>query len=299
VPLSSSDLFDGVIVATVVPFDTDGRLLLDRYAEHVAWLRDNGCRGVAANGSLGEYASLTAPERRGVLKIAAEHAADDFIVVAGVAAPSGDESARLSQDAADLGVHAVMALPPTIHRATDDEVVAHYERIASVGLPICVYNNPIDTKIDIRPELLGRLATIPNVAAVKEFSGDVRRFHEIADEAPDLIRMAGADDLLLEAVVCGATGWLAGFPNAFPAESVRLFDMCRAGRTDDALSLYRALLPAFRWDSRTEFVQAIKLGMDMVGRLGGPSRLPRLPLPPDVHARVRADMERALDALRT
>jgi 4-hydroxy-tetrahydrodipicolinate synthase len=296
--LSPTDLFSGVIVATVVPFDADGRLLLDRYAEHVAWLRDNGCRGVAANGSLGEYASLTPAERRDVLKVAAEQAADDFVVVAGVAAPGGDESCRLAQEAADLGAHAVMALPPTIHRASNDEVVAHFERIATVGLPICVYNNPLDTKVDLLPALIARLAQLPQVAAVKEFSGDVRRFHEIAEVAPDLVLLAGADDLLLEAVMCGATGWLAGFPNAFPAESVRLFDLCRTGKLEEALELYRALLPAFRWDSRTEFVQAIKLGMDMVGRFGGPSRLPRLPLPTEVDARVRADMDRALEALQ-
>jgi 4-hydroxy-tetrahydrodipicolinate synthase len=296
--LSSQELFSGVIVATVVPFDADGNLLLDRYAEHLSWLRDNGCRGVATNGSLGEYASLTLAERRDVLKVATEQAAEDFVVVAGVAAPGGDESFRLAAEAAALGAHAVMALPPTIHRATPDEVAAHYQRIAAAGLPICVYNNPIDTKVDVTPSLVGRLSEIPEVQAVKEFSGDVRRFHEIAEAAPDLVLMAGADDLLLEAVMCGATGWLAGFPNAFPAESVRLFDLCRTGKVEDAMALYRALLPAFRWDSRTEFVQAIKLGMDMVGRLGGPSRLPRLPLPADVELRVRADMDRALEALQ-
>src|SRR3954449_3432938 len=185
--LSPSDLFSGVIVATVVPFDTDGRLLLDEYADHVAWLRESGCRGVAANGSLGEYASLTPAERRDVLKVAAEQAADDFVVVAGVAAPGGGESCRLAQEAADLGAHAVMALPPTIHRATEQEVIAHFERIATVGLPICVYNNPLDTKVDLLPGLIGRLAQLPQVVAVKEFSGDVRRFHEIAEVAPDLV----------------------------------------------------------------------------------------------------------------
>lgn len=295
---SRTQLFSGVIVATVVPFDADGQLRLDKYADHVAWLRENGCRGVATNGSLGEYASLTAQERSDVIKVAAEQASSDFIVVAGVASPSGDESRRLTEDAAGLGAHAVMALPPTIHRATDDEVVAHFAAIATVGLPICVYNNPIDTKVDLVPALIGRLAEIPEVQAVKEFSGDVRRFHEIAEVAPELVLMAGADDLLLEAVVSGAQGWLAGFPNAFPSESVRLFNLCRNGKLDEALALYRALLPAFRWDSRTEFVQAIKLGMDMVGRYGGPSRLPRLALPAETENRVRADMERALEALQ-
>lgn len=296
---SRTDLFSGVIVATVVPFDDGGNLLLDKYSEHVAWLKANGCRGVATNGSLGEYSSLTADERRDVVRVAVEHKADDFVIVSGIASPSGHESRGHAEDAVKLGADAVMALPPTLYRALDDEVVVHYAEIAKAGLPICVYNNPIDTKVDIVPALIGRLAReIPEVQAVKEFSGDVRRFHEIADEAPDLVLMAGADDLLLEAVVCGAQGWLAGFPNAFPAESVRLFNLVRDGKVDEALGLYRALLPAFRWDSRTEFVQAIKLGMDMVDRYGGPSRLPRLAMPAHVEKQVRADMDRALEALR-
>lgn len=296
---SRTDLFRGVIVATVVPFDSDGQLQLDKYADHVGWLKENGCRGVATNGSLGEYSSLSAAERRDVVKVAVEHKADDFIIVSGIASPSGHESRQNAEEAVSLGAHAVMALPPTLYRANDDEVVAHYTEIAKAGLPICVYNNPIDTKVDLVPSLIGRLAAeIPEVQAVKEFSGDVRRFHEIADVAPELVLMAGADDLLLEAVVSGAQGWLAGFPNAFPAESVQLFNLVRDGKVDEALGLYRALLPAFRWDSRTEFVQAIKLGVDMVGRYGGPSRLPRLALPKETETQVRADMERALEALK-
>ena len=118
---------------------------------------------------------------------------------------------------------------------------------------------------------------IENIVAVKEFSGDVRRAFEIS-ELCDIQVIAGADDLLFELLVDGATGWFAGFPNTFPAESVEIYDLVQAGRIDEARTLYKYLVAAFRWDSRTEFVQAIKLGMDMVGRYGGPCRPPRGPL---------------------
>ena len=126
--------------------------------------------------------------------------------------------------------------------------------------------------------LLAEISQIEHIVGVKEFSGDVRRILEIRERAPSLAVSAGADDLLLEAVLMGATGWFAGFPNVFPAESVRLFELARSGELAEARRLYEHLVPAFRWDSRTEFVQAIKYGMDLVDRYGGPCRPPRGPL---------------------
>lgn len=109
--------------------------------------------------------------------------------------------------------------------------------------------------------------------------------------------VAGADDLVLEALLMGATGWFAGFPNVFPAESVRLYDLALEGRVAEARELYEPLVAAFRWDSRTEFVQAIKRGMDLVGRYGGPCRPPRGPLLPDQRRQLDADMRGAVQAL--
>ena len=193
-------------------------------------------------------------------------------------------------------------LPPNTYRADRASVRNHYVEAAKVGLPIVAYNNPIDTKVDLTPDLLAELHGEGLIKAVKEFSGDVRRAYEIRELVPDLDLLIGADDVLVELALAGAVGWIAGYPNALPAATARLYRLATSGDVADlaeAMPIYRDLHPLLRWDSRTEFVQAIKLGMDMVGRLGGPSRLPRLPLPPDVHARVRADMERALDALRT
>jgi 4-hydroxy-tetrahydrodipicolinate synthase len=125
----------------------------------------------------------------------------------------------------------------------------------------------------------------------------VRRILEIRELAPSLTVVAGADDLTLEALLMGATGWFAGFPNVFPAESVRLYDLALAGDLPAARALYEPLVAAFRWDSRVEFVQAIKYGMDYVGRYGGPCRPPRGPLVPEQLAQLEQDMKKAVESL--
>ncbi|CAM02526.1 4-hydroxy-tetrahydrodipicolinate synthase [Saccharopolyspora erythraea NRRL 2338] len=293
----------GVVVATALPYAADPaapaglRVDLDRYAEHCRWLVDNGCRGVGPNGSLGEYSSLTDDERRAVARTAVDAIGSDGVVVVGVHGVGSHQARQWAERAAEDGADGVLCLPPTMYRANTTEVIGHFEQVAAVGLPVMVYNNPIDTKVDLTPEVVAEIARIDNVVAVKEFSGDVRRVLRIRELAPELEVVAGADDVVLESLLMGATGWFAGFPNVFPAESVRLFELARAGELEEARALYEPLVAAFRWDSRTEFVQAIKRGMEMVGRFGGPCRPPRGPLPPEELAALEADMRRAVDHL--
>ncbi|MER7864164.1 dihydrodipicolinate synthase family protein [Amycolatopsis japonica] len=300
--MSTPDL-GGVVVATALPYRDDASapaglaVDYDAYAAHCRWLVDNGCRGVGPNGSLGEYSSLTDEERRRVAHTAIETVGDDGIVVVGVHGPGSHQAKYWAEVAAEDGADGLLCLPPTMYRANRGEVLAHFEAVASVGLPVMVYNNPIDTKVDLTPALLAEIAQIDNVVAVKEFSGDVRRVLEIREQAPGLDVISGADDVVLESLLMGATGWFAGFPNVFPAESVRLFDLARSGKLDEARALYEPLVAAFRWDSRTEFVQAIKLGMDLVGRYGGPCRPPRGALTEEHREQVTADMRRALASL--
>jgi 4-hydroxy-tetrahydrodipicolinate synthase len=263
----------------------------------VAWLAASGCDGVTPNGSLGEYQLLSDGQRRDVVRAALAAAPAGFSVIPGVAAYGGEQSLRLAEAAAQDGAHAVMLLPPNAYRATERDVLEHYRLVARAGLPVVAYNNPIDTKVDLTPSLLARLHGEGLISAVKEFSGDVRRVSEIAETAPDLDIYAGADDVVLESLLMGAVGWFAGFPNVFPAASVRLYELAAAGDLTRARALYAPLVPAFRWDSRTEFVQAIKLGMDLVGRYGGPCRPPRGPLVPVQDKQVRAEMARAVSFL--
>nr|WP_083646516.1 dihydrodipicolinate synthase family protein [Kitasatospora sp. CB01950] len=284
----------GIMVATTLPFRADGGVDYDAYAEHVSWLIDNGCDGVVPNGSLGEYQTLTAEERAKVVTTAVEAAGDGSRVMPGVAAYGSAESRRWAEQAGEAGAGSVLLLPPNAYRADHDAVRAHYAEVAAAGVPIVAYNNPIDTKVDLVPALLADLHAAGHIVAVKEFTGDVRRAYEIAELAPELDLLIGADDVLLELAVAGAVGWIAGYPNALPATCSELYHAAVAGDLATALPLYKSLHSLLRWDSKTEFVQAIKLSMDLAGRNGGPTRAPRLPLRPEIEGAVRAATEKAL-----
>jgi 4-hydroxy-tetrahydrodipicolinate synthase len=282
----------GVMVATALPF-RDGEIDLKAYWEHVKWLLDNGCDGVVPNGSLGEYQVLTAAEREVVMRVATQVAPGR--VIPGVAAYGSAEARFWTEVAARFGCPAVMLLPPNAYRADDAAVLAHYREVAQVGLPIVAYNNPHDTRVDLTPEMLQRLYEEGLIVAVKEFSGDVRRAYRIRELAPGLDLLAGADDVLLELMLAGAVGWIAGYPNALPRTCAELYQAAVKQDLSVALPLYRLLHPLLRWDSDTRFVQAIKLSMDLAGRYGGPCRPPRLPLPESAAAAVTEATKRALE----
>ncbi|MFJ2032530.1 dihydrodipicolinate synthase family protein [Streptosporangium sp. NPDC087985] len=283
----------GVMVATALPLGEDLSVDFDGYAEHCRWLVANGCDGVVPNGSLGEYQTLTAEERAKVVETAVEAVGGDR-VMPGIAAYGAAEARRWAEQARDAGCRAVMLLPPNAYRADERIVVEHYREVAKAGVPVVAYNNPLDTKVDLTPALLARLHAEGLIVAVKEFTGDVRRAYELAELAPGLDLLAGSDDVLLELVLAGAVGWVAGYPNALPQSSVALYRAAVARDLETALPLYRALHPLLRWDSKTVFVQAIKLSMDLAGRRGGPCRAPRLPLVPEEEALVRAATDKIL-----
>ncbi|MER7671506.1 dihydrodipicolinate synthase family protein [Kitasatospora sp. NPDC096128] len=284
----------GIMVATAIPLRPDLSVDYDAYAEHVRWLIESGCDGVVPNGSLGEYQTLTAEERARIVEVAVEAAGDGSRVMPGVAAYGSAESRRWAEQAAEAGAGSVLLLPPNAYRADQASVRAHYAEVARAGLPVVAYNNPIDTKVDLVPALLAQLHGEGSIVAVKEFSGDVRRAYELAELAPGLDLLIGADDVLLELALAGAVGWIAGYPNALPEASVALYRAAVGHDLETALPLYKSLHSLLRWDSKTEFVQAIKLSMDIAGRPGGPVRPPRGPLEPEIEAAVRAATEKAL-----
>ena len=285
----------GIITASATPFNAELEVDFQRFAEHVEWLAANGTQGVVANGSLGEYQVLSDAERTKILETAISAAPNGFHVVAGVGAYGAAESRKWAEHAAEAGAHAVMLLPPNAYRANDDEVVAHYNEVGKVGIPIIAYNNPFDTKVDLVPDLVARISDeVPNVVAIKEFTGDVKRVWQIHHRAPRIEVLVGADDVLLELATAGVVGWIAGFPNALPAESAELYNLVTSGKFQEAAPMYAAVHELYNWDSRKEFIQAIKLSMDILGRYGGPTRLPRLPLPAIDEAKLRADTARAV-----
>ena len=287
--------WNGVLTATATPYKSDLSIDYDKYAEHVSWLAENGTHGVIPNGSLGEYQVLTHEERAKIVEVAVAASPAGFNVVPGVAAYGAAESCKWAEQAMNAGAKTVMLLPPNAYRASDDEVVAHYKEVGRVGIPIIAYNNPFDTKVDLTPTLVARIADeVPNVVAIKEFSGDVRRIWQIKRHAPRIDVIVGADDVFLELSLAGISGWIAGFPNALPKESMELYNLATSGKFAEAAPMYAALHDVFHWDSKKEFIQAIKLGMDHVGRYGGPTRLPRLPLPKHEQEQIHREMDVAL-----
>lgn len=287
----------GVHVATALPFKDDLSVDFDAYAEHVRFLANAGCDGVAPNGSLGEYQTLSEEERSRVISTAVEASPEGFTVMAGVGAYGGLQSVKWAEQAAEAGAASLMLLPPNSYRAGDDEVVDHYRRVAAVGLPVVAYNNPIDTKVDLTPQLIARLHGEGLIVGVKEFTGDVRRAYEIKELAPEVDLLIGTDDTVVEMGLAGAVGWVAGYPNAIPESTLELYRLSTSGDVADlarAREIYTDLHSLLRWDSKTEFVQSIKLSMDIVGLRGGVCRPPRGPLSEAAREAVRRDTEAAL-----
>lgn len=278
--------FEGVYVALVTPFTESYEVDYTRLHELCDWMITQGVHGLVPCGSLGEYASLTVEERAKVVETVVAAAKDRVPVVVGSGAPSTQQAVGWVRQAKEAGAAGIMALPPINYRPLENEVIAHYEALASVGLPIIAYNNPHDYKVDLTPDLLAKLSKIDNIVGVKEFSGDVRRVHEILAKT-DLEVMIGVDDLAMEGPLLGATGWIAGVPNALPKEGVELFRLSREGKLNEAMELYRRLLPLFHYDASPQLVQSIKYMMELAGFPVGPTRPPRLPLSSEYYAGIK------------
>ncbi|HEX5193668.1 MAG TPA: dihydrodipicolinate synthase family protein [Solirubrobacteraceae bacterium] len=286
----------GVLVANPLTLDDNLEVDFDRYAAHIAWLAESGCDGITPNGSLGEYQTLTADERARLVTTAMQAAPDGFSVIPAVGAYGSRESVRWADQAAEAGAAAVMALPPNSYRAGERSVLEHYRALAAVGLPVVAYNNPFDTKVDLGPELLAKLHGEGLIVAIKEFAGDPRRAYAVRELAPELDVLIGSDDTVLEIALAGGKGWISGYTSVFPRSCVSLYRASVRADVDTAIPVYRALHALLRWDSKTEFVQAIKLSMDIVGRNGGRCRPPRVALAPEQEAEVRRLTEQAVAA---
>ena len=285
--------FPGVYVAVITPFTESDEVDYPRLREHVEWLLSSGIHGLIPTGSCGEYASLSDQERAKVVETIAEATAGRAPVIVGTAAPSTKRAVYWANHAKEVGAAGLMTLPPINYRPTKREVFAYYEALARVNLPIIVYNNPFDTSTDLTPDFLAELSQIEQIIGVKEFSGDVRRIPEI-QEKTTLEIFAGADDLALEGLLAGATGWIAGLTNATPQESVALYNLVVAGKFAEATRLYRRLLPLFRYDSQPILVQTIKYCLELAGRPAGKTRPPRL----DLEEGVRQHIEIAYRAIQ-
>jgi dihydrodipicolinate synthase/N-acetylneuraminate lyase len=272
--------WQGVLPAITTPFRADLSIDFDFLKQHVGWLIENGCRGAVALGSLGESATLAFDEKVEILK-ACRQAAGGGLVVAGIAGLATSECVALAKQAESAGCDGLMALPPYVYRGDWRETEAHYSAVlGATSLSCMLYNNPIAYGTDVIPEQMGILASRhSNLHSVKESSGDVRRVTAIHETLGDRLAVfIGVDDLIVEGVAAGAVGWIAGLVNALPRESVRLFELARAGKRDEARKLYEWFLPLLRLDVVPKFVQLIKLVQEEVGMGNSRVRPPRLQL---------------------
>jgi 1-pyrroline-4-hydroxy-2-carboxylate deaminase len=177
----------------------------------------------------------------------------------------------------------------------DRSIVEHFRAVAAVGLPVVAYNNPFDARVDLTPERLARLFD-GLIVAVKEFAGDPRHAYALAELAPEPDLLIGSDDNLLELAILGAKGWVSGHTNLFPRSCVELYRAATELDLKKAIPSYRQLHPLLRWDSKPEFIQALKFSMDPVGMYGGPCRPPRAPLPDEHQSVLRELTEKAVAA---
>jgi 4-hydroxy-tetrahydrodipicolinate synthase len=288
---------DGVIPAITTPFHADDSIDHPFLGRHVQLMMQSGCSGIVALGSLGEVATLGVNEKRAVLDTVVE-AAGRGCVVAGIAALSTADAVALAKMAQAAGCAGLMVLPPYVYSTDAREMEAHMSAvIEATELPCILYNNPIAYKTDFKPERVAELcAQHPNLVAIKESSADIRRVTELRRLLGDRLKLImGVDDLIVEGIAAGATGWIAGLVNAFPQESVRLFDFARAGRWAEGRRLYEWFLPLLRLDTVPKFVQLIKLTQEMVGLGSARVRAPRLALEGAELAEARAVIQRAID----
>ena len=289
----------GVYSAITTPFAADLSVDHAALAAHVTWQVESGCAGVVALGSLGESATLTFAEKVQILETCRRALGAEVPVVAGIAGLSTAECVALAREAERVGCDGVMALPAYVHVGDWRETKAHYAAvIGATSLSCMLYNNPIAYRTDVSAEQLVELAAEhPNLHAVKESSGDVRRVTAVREALADRLTVfAGLDDMIVEAVAMGASGWIAGLVNALPAESVQLFELAAAGQYDDAIALYHWFLPLLRLDTMPKFVQLIKLVQAEVGRGTTVVRPPRLALEGDELRAVLAVIRRQLAA---
>jgi 4-hydroxy-tetrahydrodipicolinate synthase len=272
--------WSGVFPAATTQFDTAGNVdIAATQAVQAALVRD-GVHGLVLLGTVGENNSLTVEEKRAVLKAAVAAVGGKVPLLTGVSENTTAAAATFARDAERIGINGLMVLPAMVYVPTAAELEQHFKSVAQASaLPIMLYNNPPAYRVSIEIELLERLAEVPTIVAIKESAPDPRRFTDVINRfAERFVLFAGLDDIALEGLILGAKGWVSGLTNAFPAESLALYEAVRSGDLTRARAIYRWFMPLLHLDAEHDLVQSIKLAEHMMGRGSERVRPPRLPL---------------------
>lgn len=287
----------GVFPAATTQIAADGSIDIAATRHLLESMIDAGIHGVIMLGSVGENTVFEPEEKLAVVRMAKETVRGRIPLLSGVAENSTRAACRFAAACEEAGLDGLMVLPAMVYKADSREAVAHFRAVArATKLPIMVYNNPPAYYVDLKPEDFAALAGERNLVCIKESGGNSRRFTDLFNMLGDrYIVFCGLDDLVFEAAALGAVGWVSGFTDAFPRESVRLWELLAAGRYAEALPIYRWFTPVLHLDDHPKLVQYIKLAQSMTGVGSETVRLPRLPLIGAERERIAALIRKAID----
>ena len=270
----------GVMPAVTTKFTADDSLDLDMFKVNLLAQLDAGVHGIVLGGTLGEASTLTDSEKRTLTTQTVAFVNNKVPVLINIAEQSTKGAILAAQKAKEDGASGLMMLPPMRYNASDRETIEYFKAVAnSTSLPIMVYNNPVDYKIEVTLDMFEELLKCPNIEAVKESTRDISNITRIKNRFGDRLHiMTGVDTLALESLLMGANGWIAGLVCAFPKETVAIYELQKAGRIQEAIAIYRWFLPLLELDINAKLVQNIKLA-EVYTKIGTEHvRKPRLPL---------------------
>ncbi|MUH34557.1 dihydrodipicolinate synthase family protein [Zobellia amurskyensis] len=278
----------GVMPAVTTKFNSDDTLDLKMFRTNIEAQVKAGVHGIVLGGSLGEASTLTAEEKKILIKETINIVDGKIPVIMTIAEQATTVALQAVKDAEESGADGLMILPPMRYKSTDHETVTFFKDIASsTELPIMIYNNPVDYKIEVTVSMFKELLELKNITAVKESTRDIINIGRLRNAfGSDLSILTGVDPLALESLLIGADGWVAGLVCAFPAETVAIYELAKAGYAKEATEIYRWFLPLLELDISPQLVQNIKLA-EVATRIGTETvRKPRLPLQGEERERV-------------
>ena len=288
--------WQGVMPALTTQFDAQEQLNLEAFELNLVVQIEAGVHGIVLGGTLGEASTLTADEKVALLKKAQDVISGRIPVIINIAEQSTDDAIAAAQAAEANGADGLMLLPPMRYKATDEETVQYFAAIAqSTKLPIMIYNNPVDYKIEVTLDMFDQLQQYKNIQAVKESTRDISNVTRMINRFGSRYQiLCGVDTLAMESLVMGADGWVAGLVDAFPKETVAVFAYTKAGKIDEALTIYRWFLPLLELDISPQLVQNIKQCEIATGIGTGHVRKPRLILKGTERIRVQKIIDDSL-----
>ncbi|WP_104382891.1 dihydrodipicolinate synthase family protein [Sphingobacterium sp. HMA12] len=270
----------GVYPAVLTPFKENGEIDFDMFAKNTEAQIKAGVHGIIIAGSLGDAAVLETDEKFELLTYAIKVIAGRVPIILNISENTTKNAVNFAIKAKELGADGLMLLPPMRYRADDREVVTYFKAVAhATDLPILIYNNPVDYSVFVSTAMFDELKDCPTIVAVKESTRDLTNITRMKNKFGDRFHiLGGVDTISLESLVVGADGWVFGLVDAFPNETVAMYNHVVNGDYDKALAIYRWFMPLLELDIHPKLIQYIKLAATAEGISTPYLRAPRLPL---------------------